>query len=325
MYGTVYEFEPVVIQPRPVAIRSATWRRRLRRTATFVNNALIAVFALIGVLFTGVFIAMHFGLLNVRGSAMSRDQFYESLPKSTVAAASVPHVATATGCLGRDSSGAAVPVCAWNRSPQWNTVRAGIEKDQAVIAQVSQQTGVSSRMIVAAVAPEQLRLFASEREMYKKYFEPLKVLGSMSDFSLGIAGFKQETASRVEQYTIDTNSPFYSGPGMASLVAYPAGARTSGALYRRLTDSKNHYYSYLYAALFVKEIQAQWLRQGYDISGRPDVLSTLFNIGFDKSHPNGTPQIGGTPVTLNGTTYSFGELGTDFYLSDEMTAIFPRS
>jgi hypothetical protein len=282
------------------------------------------VFALEGFFFTAVFVAMQLGLLNVRGSIDSRNRFFTTLPKSEVNAATIPKKATATSCVEQGANAGAVPVCAWNQSEEWVTVRAGLQKDQAVINDVSNKTGVPSRLIASAVAPEQLRFFSSNRETYKKYFEPLKILGSMSQFSLGISGIKQETAKSIEQYTVDNNSPFYAGAGMAQLVAYQPGENRSSALYSRLTDSKNHYYSYLYTAIFIKEIEAQWKSQGYDINQRPDVIDTLFNIGFAQSHPKSSPQIGGTVITLSNTAYSYGELGTDFYMSDELTKVYPQ-
>lgn len=268
---------------------------------------------------------MQFGLLNVQGSIAERNQFFDTLPKSVVAAATVPKKATATSCIEQDSSGTIVPVCAWNKSDEWSVVRAGLEKDQTIIKRVSKETGIPARMLAATVAPEQLRFFTSERESFKKYFEPLKILGSMSQFSLGVAGIKQATATKIEQYTVDKNSPFYSGDGMAKLIKYPKDVNRSKELFSRLSNSKDHYYSYLYAALYLKEISGQWARSGYGISKRPDILVTLFNIGFDKSHPKSNPMIGGTGITLDKTNYTFGELGTDIYLSDELTAIFPRA
>lgn len=299
--------------------------KRLRRTLRYFAIGTVGVFAFIGFTFTAVFVAMQFGLLNVKGSSTARNQFFASLPKTDVLAAAVPKKATATGCVQADATGKAQPVCKWNQSEEWLTVRGGLVKDKDVILKVSQQTGVSARMLASAVAPEQLRFFSSNRETFKRYFEPMKVLGTMTQFSYGIAGFKQETAKQVEQYTVDRNSPFYAGDGMAKLVSYPKGTSPSKELFNRLTDEKNHYYSYLYTALFIKELQAQWASKGYDISERPDVITTLFNIGFNFSHPKATPQIGGTGITLDGTKYSYGELGTNFYNSDELTSIFPQS
>ena len=309
-------FEPVVGTMRPA--------RRLPTSIRVLLGTVVGIFTCIGLLFTGVFVAMQFGLLNVRGSSIQRDQFFASLPKAQIYAAVVPKKATATSCVQQGENGKPIAVCAWNQSAEWQTVRSGLVKDKAVILKVSQQTGVPARMLAATVAPEQLRFFSSNRESFKRYFEPMKILGTMTQFSYGIAGFKQETAKQVEQYTVDRNSPFYAGDGMAKLVAYPAGANASKELFNRLTDEKDHYYSYLYAALFIKELKAQWMSEGYDISGRPDVITTLFNIGFRFSHPKADPEMGGTTITLHGTKYSYGELGTDFYRSDELTSIFPQ-
>lgn len=298
--------------------------RRLPKVLRIFIGTVVGIFTCIGLLFTGVFVAMQFGLLNVRGSSAGRDQFFASLPKAQIYAAAVPKKATATSCVQQGKDGKAVPVCAWNQSAEWLTVRSGLVKDKNVILKVSQETGVPARMLAATVAPEQLRFFSSNRESFKRYFEPMKILGTMTQFSYGIAGFKQETAKQVEQYTVDRNSPFYAGDGMAKLVSYPTGTNSSKALFNRLTDEKNHYYSYLYAALFIKELKTQWMNDGYDISGRPDVITTLFNIGFKYSHPKANPEMGGTSITLHGTKYTYGELGTDFYRSDELTSIFPQ-
>ena len=75
-------------------------------------------------------------------------------------------------------------------------------------------------------------------------------------------------------------SPFYPGVEIANLLSYPEGVDTSTELFNRLTDEKNHYYSYLYTAVFIKEILLQWERAGYDISNEADVVATIFNIGF---------------------------------------------
>ena len=96
------------------------------------------------------------------------------------------------------------------------------------------------------------------------------------------------------------------------------------ALYDRLTDPNNHYYSYLYTALYIKEIESQWQNAGFDISHNPGAITTLFNIGFQGSHPNANPQTAGAAITTGGQTYSYGELGADFYNSDELTTIFPK-
>lgn len=282
--------------------------------------ALLVVFAGIGLLFTGVFVAMQFGLLNVPGSIQERNAFFLGGASSTGAASVAQAVIPATPCVT-----AGVNSCDWNETPEWDVVEGGLQKDAAIIKRVARETGVSERLIAASVIPEQIRFFTAEREVFKRYFEPLKILGSLSQFSLGVSGIKQETARLVEAYANDPSSPFYPGPEAAKLLAYSNGVTDKdAALFARLTNEKDHYYSYLYTALYLKEIEAQWARAGFDVSGDPYALVTLFNIGFQNSVPKSDPRAGGAPITVGGRTYAFGALGGDFYVSDELRDVFPR-
>ncbi len=180
-------------------------------------------------------------------------------------------------------------------------------------------------MIATVVVPEQTRFFTANREVFKRYFEPLKILGSLSQFSLGVSGIKQETAKDIEKYAADPASAFYPGASMAALFSYDATTTDHDeALYNRLTDAKDHYYSYLYTALFIKEIESQWYANGFDISQNPEAIATLFNIGFSGSHPNASPKAAGAVIATGGNTYNYGTLGGLFYRSDELADIFPR-
>ena len=67
----------------------------------------------------------------------------------------------------------------------------------------------------------------------------------------------------------------------------------------------------------------QWKRSGYDISNRPDILFTLFNLGFGASKPSDNPQCGGSHIEANGRVYTFGRIGNDFYFSGELAKEFP--
>lgn len=271
--------------------------------------ALIVLFAVVGLAFTAVFIAMQFGLLNVRGSILDRNAFFGTTTPQMLA----------QPCL-IDS----VKVCDWRQTPEWAVVKGGLEKDAGIITQVAAETDVDARLIAAVVIPEQIRFFTSEREVFKRYFEPLKILGSLTQFSLGVSGIKQETAVQIELYANDPTSPLYPGDGYAALLAYPAGVDHDAELYNRLTDSKNHYYSYLYTAIYLKEVSMQWERAGFPLTNRPEILVTLFNIGFGNSRPNATPSVGGASISAGGKTYAFGDLGGQFSTSDELTNLFPR-
>ncbi|MEY2665374.1 MAG: hypothetical protein RLZZ480_479 [Candidatus Parcubacteria bacterium] len=297
-------------------------KKVLKYTFVFV----ILVFAIIGMAFTAVFIGMQFGITNVRGTIEERNSFFGSVPKiiGETSSGTAPQEPEGNGCT-KDPN--ATDPCEWSETVQWEVVKGGLQKDQAVITKVANETGVPARMIAAAVMPEQMRFFAQDenREVFKRYFEPLKILASLSQFSLGVSGMKQKTAEEVERHVNDSTSSFFPGAEYATLIAYASSTTDKDQeLFNRLTDEKNHYYSYLYTALYLKEIEMQWKRAGYDVSRRPDVLVTLFNLGFAASEPKINPQVAGAPITIGGQKYSFGDLGATFYHSDELISEFPR-
>ncbi len=281
-----------------------------------VGIVVVGVFAIIGVVFSAVFVGMQFGIFNVRGSIDQRNKFFldgQNTASSTVQAIqNIP-------CVDKTKT-----LCAWNETPEWAVIKNGLQKDDAILTRVSQETGVSKRMIATVVIPEQARFFTSNREVFKRYFEPMKILGSMTQFSLGVSGIKEKTAKQIEEYASDPTSEFYPGAEMEKLIGYSPKADRNKELFNRLTDDKNHYYSYLYTAIFVKEIQSQWQKAGFDISQKPEVVATLFNIGFEESLPKANPVVGGASISLGGRVYPYGQIGTNFYYSDELADIFPR-
>jgi len=148
-------------------------------------------------------------------------------------------------------------------------------------------------------------------------------LGSMSQFSLGVSGIKEKTALEIEANLADEKSAFYPGSEFAKLVAYPPTVTDhKKELFNRLTDEKNHYYSYLYTALYIKETETQWKTNGFEIAQNPEIIATLFNLGFEKSFPKQNPEVGGTAISLGGKIYAYGTLAGKFYNSDELANIF---
>jgi hypothetical protein len=210
----------------------------------------------------------------------------------------------------------------WNKTAEWTTLKAAITKDADTINQASYVTGVDPRLITAQLVAEQLRLYTSEREVFKQIFAPLKILGSQSQFSWGIMGLKEDTAIQIENNLKDATSTYYPGPQFAGLLDFKT-ANPIQERFDRLTDQHAHYYDYLYTALYLKEIMVQWKNAGFDISNRPEILSTLYNIGFAHSNPNANPSVGGAEITIDNKTYSFGSLAYQFYYSTELTDLFP--
>jgi hypothetical protein len=192
-----------------------------------------------------------------------------------------------------------------------------------VIKDVEEKTGVSSRLILSMVAVEQLRLYHTERQTFKELFKPLKILGTQTQFSWGIAGIKESTAIEIEGHLKNKDSLYYPGKEYENLLDFKTPDISQERFYR-LTDYKDRSYQYLYVALFLKELEAGWKNSGFDISDRPEILATLFNIGFANSNPKADPQIGGAEIGIKGKDYSFGRLAGEVYYSEELTDIFPR-
>ena len=138
-------------------------------------------------------------------------------------------------------------------------------------------------------------------------------------------GIKEATAVQIENNLKDPTSPYYLGQQYEHVLDFPASTTpVTQQRFVRLTDQHAHYYSYLYAGLYLAEIEHQWKTAGYDISNRPDILATLFNVGFDNSKPKANPQSGGAAIPIGGQVYSFGSLAGQFYNSSELTTEFPR-
>jgi hypothetical protein len=292
------------------------------RILKIIGQGIIVIFALVGMAFTFVFFGIKFGWTDVHGTISQRNTYF----KNAEASSGAPSTSTA----GAGASGSALnatpayPHYDWEDSDEWAVIDAALERDQVNINQAAHDAGISPRLLLGGVIGEQFRFFTSERDSFKQYFEPLKILASLTNTSYGIAGLKPATVAHIEQNLKDPNSVYYLGPSMENLITYPPGSDVATVQFSRITDTKNTYYSYLYAGLFMREVIAQWDASGYDISERPDVLSTLYNLGFNHSIPKADPAAGGAPITIDGQTYSFGEIGNDFYYSNELRDVFPN-
>jgi len=266
-------------------------------------NITIYVFAVIGFVLTAGFFAVKYGFTNTKGIIdIQRENFLDS---------------------GKISNPTTTENLYWENLAEWQTLKAAIEKDIPIIQKASDDAGVSSRLIVSALMVEQLRFFYTEREVYKKVFEPLKILGSETQFSWGVMGVKEETAIQIEENLASSTSPFFLDSEHEHILDFKT-SDVKQERFERMTDEHNHYYSYLYAGLYMKEVMSQWQKAGYDISKRPDLILTLYNIGFANSKPNSDPHSGGAEIKIYDQTYSFGSLASEFYYSNEFLKEFPK-
>lgn len=268
----------------------------------------VYMFAAVGLFFVGGFFAIKWGLTNTSGIDVQQENFLKV----------------------DDGEFEYFPLA---HTPEWIAFRQAIALDKDVLARVEKETGVSSRLVIAPLVPEQMRLFYSNRALFKEIFEPLKILGSQNQFSWGIMGLKDDTAREIERRLKDPSSSSYLGKAYEHLLDFKPSVNSSLAentkhedqeRFLRIVDEHDHYYSYLYTAIYLKEIMQEWSRAGFDISNRPEILATLFNIGFANSKPNANPRVGGSEIDIDGVTYSFGGLAGLFYNSDELIELFPK-
>ena len=213
-------------------------------------------------------------------------------------------------------------VFVWQDSEYWKIIGQALLKDQNKINEVSKLTNIDSRKIVSIVIVEQLRLYYTQRELFEKIFKPLKILANANKMAWGIMAIKEKTAIQIEDNLKDKNSPYYLGKDFENILDFKTSDKTKER-YNRLTNEKDHFYSYLYGALYIKQIESQWKSKGYDISDRPEIFATIFNIGFKNSIPKENPLVGGSSIEILGNKYSFGSLAHEFYYSGEMEAEFP--
>lgn len=211
----------------------------------------------------------------------------------------------------------------WADTAEWGVMKYSFTRDQAIINKAAHDAGISARTLLGGIIGEQFRFFGNRRESFKQYFEPMKLLASLSDISYGIAGIKPKTATQIEDNLKDINSPYYLGPQYEHILDYPDGVDIESERMKRITDVKNPYYSYLYVGLYMRQIQTQWQNAGYNINNRPDVLATLYNLGFYYSKPKAEPMSGGAVIQVAGKDYNFGDLAYEFYYSGELAELFP--
>jgi hypothetical protein len=271
-----------------------------------ILKILIILFAIVGLIFTLVFLGIKFGWTNVRGTIQERNNAL-MINTSKFKKHNTKYIAPTE----------------WSQSEEWQVLKSAFERDKENILRASIDADISPRILLGGVMGEQFRFFSNSRESFKSYFEPLKILASLSSFSYGIAGLKPETVARIEENLKNPTSVFYLGEDFENIITYPENADIKKTQFERITDTKNTYYSYLYVGLFMRQASAQWAQKGFDISNKPGILATLYNLGFNRSIPKENPQIGGAPITLGDETYSFGQIAEEFYYSEELRDIFP--
>ncbi len=218
----------------------------------------------------------------------------------------------------------------WMNFIEWSYFKEAVTKDKKYIDSAALACGVEPRMIVACLVGEQVRLFNSRRERFKNVVAPLKTLALETNLSYGVTGIKERTAQNIEYYLKDAKSPYYCGSKYEHILDYDSTINynnqhndTMSLRVKRLVQYKDHYYSYLYAGIFIRQIATQWQKAGYPIDDRPEILASIFNLGYNKSKPKKNPAVGGSNFMIRDKEYTFGGVAYDFYYSGELLEAFP--
>jgi len=73
----------------------------------------------------------------------------------------------------------------------------------------------------------------------------------------------------------------------------------------------------------IRQYQAQWEHAGFSLAYRPEIIGTLYNLGYQKSKPSAHPKVGGSDFMVANRMYTFGGLCYEFYYSGELQNLFP--
>jgi hypothetical protein len=220
----------------------------------------------------------------------------------------------------------------WSNYQVWKDFCKIVKNDKHAIDSVSRLTGVESRLIVMCLVGEQVRMFNSGREKFKKYVLPFNRIMLPTNRGYGVTGILEHTALRIENTVFNKNSEFYAGDYFQNCInvndSFPELVNDTIKAHKnktiqRLIQRGDHYYSYLYTAFLLRQYQAHWERNGFTLENRPEILASLFNLGYQKSKPKKNPVVGGSTFNVGGKDYTFGGLCFEFYYSGQLQELFP--
>ncbi len=220
----------------------------------------------------------------------------------------------------------------WANYIEWKDFCKQVKADKKAIDSVAKITGVESRLIVMCLVGEQIRMFNSSREKFKNKVYRFNYILLPKNRGYGVTGIQEHTALRIENTLFSPSSPFYPGKYYAQCInlkdTFPESVVDTIAAHKyptiqRLIQGGTHFYSYLYTALLIRQYQSHWEKSGYTLASRPEILGSLFNLGYHKSKPGPNPKVGGSNFKVGDNDYTFGGLCFEFYYSGELQDLFP--
>ena len=144
----------------------------------------------------------------------------------------------------------------WMNSKEWETLKETLINERSSIDSAAMVSGVESRLILCCLIGEQMRIYNQSRERLKNFWGPFKKLSFMTNLSYGVTGIKEGTAILIENNLKNSLSVYYLGKEYEHILDYSTDNIEDERLYR-LKNYYNHFYSYLYAALILKQTKVQ--------------------------------------------------------------------
>lgn len=197
-------------------------------------------------------------------------------------------------------------VFAWSRTPEWDSALVALRRDRGAILRVARETGLSPRLVALPALCEQLRRAESFRDRYKRLFGRFVPTGSLS---MGVTGVKPETLRRLRPWCDPALAPWLDGVPDDTL--------------RARLGSPDPLWAYRYGALCLSAIACRWRAAGIELSDRPEILLTAYNLGENRCPPRPDPRAGGAVFRLGGREYTFGSFAWEFYGSARAWPLLP--
>jgi hypothetical protein len=132
------------------------------------------------------------------------------------------------------------------------------------------------------------------------------------DNSIGFTQIKVSATRSVCEMALNPSNPYYLGPTIKYLI--PCTTNRDSLLTQLLDPRTNLVYATAYSAM----ILSRWKTAGYDISTKPEIFATLYNLGPFRS--DGSERIPHSEPKPS----SFGERAAEFYYSTLLIDEFPR-
>ncbi len=196
------------------------------------------------------------------------------------------------------------------------TVNETMKKLAPSINKYSSELGIDARIVGGVIYVEMFRNLTTPKGFIETKLEGnwfTRELLSLKGATFGIGQMACMEMGGCRRHFKSPKSPFYMGKKFENYITQEDFIKANeGTPY--VTESGVNGYKYTnpdaqikFVAAMIAQIQSHWKNAGYDISSKPEILGTLYNLGFEKSKPKAHPKSGGTENYIFGENMRFGD------------------